>query len=114
MQICITLFFCASITLRGVTVVNIDPYSLDFVALWLANVVVGSGLILVVSAILVWVPVYDGRIANARLGPLSVVSSSSVFCAPQLSAPAYTHDCVCINLWRLIQTEMLYWSGHKS
>lgn len=77
MQICITLFFCASITLRGVTVVNVDPYSLDFVALWLANVVVGSGLILVVSAILVWVPVYDGRLANERLGPLSVVSNAS-------------------------------------
>lgn len=74
LQICITLFFCASIALRGVTVVNIDPYSLDFVALWLANVIVGSGLILVVSAILVWVPVYDGRLANQRLGPLSMVS----------------------------------------
>jgi hypothetical protein len=41
---------------------------LDFVALWLANVVVASGLILVVSAILVWVPVYDGRLAGARIG----------------------------------------------
>eukprot|EP00775_Hariotina_reticulata_P009529 gene9529-9692_t len=62
------LYLLVFITLRGVTVVNIDPYSLDFVALWLANVVVASGLILVVSAILVWVPVYDGRLAGARIG----------------------------------------------
>eukprot|EP00878_Enallax_costatus_P017918 GHUV01018840.1.p1 GENE.GHUV01018840.1~~GHUV01018840.1.p1 ORF type:complete len:411 (+),score=69.93 GHUV01018840.1:2014-3246(+) len=98
LQICITLFFCASITLRGVTVVNIDPYSLDFVALWLANVVVGSGLILVVSAILVWVPVYDGRLANQRLGSLSV-ASSSLYNAPTELLPlvgyrssGYSHD----------------------
>jgi hypothetical protein len=74
LQICITVFFCASVTLRGVTVVDANPYSLPFVCLWLANVAVGSGLILVVSAILVWVPVYDGRLANARLGGLCAVS----------------------------------------
>lgn len=67
LQVCITLFFCASITLRGVTVVNIDPFSLDFVALWLTNVVVCSSLILVVSVVLVWVPVYDGRIVAHQL-----------------------------------------------
>lgn len=66
-QVCITLFFCASITLRGVTVVNIDPFSLDFVALWATNVVVCSSLILVVSVVLVWVPVYDGRLVVAQL-----------------------------------------------
>jgi len=65
--VCITLFFCASITLRGVTVVNIDPFSLDFVALWATNVVVCSSLILVVSVVLVWVPVYDGRLVVAQL-----------------------------------------------
>jgi hypothetical protein len=75
LQICITVFFLASVTLRGVTVVDANPYSLPFVCLWLANVAVGSGLILVVSAILVWVPVYDGRLANARLGGLCAVST---------------------------------------
>jgi hypothetical protein len=69
------VFFLASVTLRGVTVVDANPYSLPFVCLWLANVAVGSGLILVVSAILVWVPVYDGRLANARLGGLCAVSA---------------------------------------
>jgi hypothetical protein len=73
-QVCITLFFCASITLRGVTVVNIDPFSLDFVALWLTNVVVCSSLILVVSVVLVWVPVYDGRHASRTLADTHLVS----------------------------------------
>jgi hypothetical protein len=73
--VCITLFFCASITLRGVTVVNIDPFSLDFVALWLTNVVVCSSLILVVSVVLVWVPVYDGRLASTHLSDSHLVSS---------------------------------------
>jgi heme/copper-type cytochrome/quinol oxidase subunit 1 len=72
--VCITLFFCASITLRGVTVVNIDPFSLDFVALWLTNVVVCSSLILVVSVVLVWVPVYDGRHASRTLADMHMVS----------------------------------------
>jgi hypothetical protein len=78
-QVCITLFFCASITLRGVTVVNIDPFSLDFVALWLTNVVVCSSLILVVSVVLVWVPVYDGRIVAHQLSETGQHVVSSLF-----------------------------------
>lgn len=58
------MFFCASITLRGVTVVATPPFSLAFVALAMANVVVVAFLIVCVSIILVWVPVYDGRSAN--------------------------------------------------
>jgi hypothetical protein len=84
LQICITVFFLASVTLRGVTVVDANPYSLPFVCLWLANVAVGSGLILVVSAILVWVPVYDGRLANARLGGLCAVSASLCAVMPMM------------------------------
>lgn len=54
--------------------VNIDPFSLDFVALWLSNVVVCSSLILVVSVVLVWVPVYDGRLVGATLNDTHTVS----------------------------------------
>jgi hypothetical protein len=64
----VSLFFCASITLRGVSVVQPDPFSLDYVALWSANVLLCCSLILLVSLILVWVPVADGRAASKRLG----------------------------------------------
>lgn len=87
LQICITVFFCASVTLRGVTVVDANPYSLPFVCLWLANVAVGSGLILVVSVILVWVPVYDGRLANTQLGGLCAVSAITDLCVPASQRP---------------------------
>lgn len=66
LQICITVFFIASIALRGVTVIFF-PFSLGFVALSLANVVVVCCLIVSVSTILVWVPVYDGRAADRRM-----------------------------------------------
>jgi hypothetical protein len=67
LQICVTVFFCSSVALRGVTVITDHPYSIAFVALSVANVVVVCFLILSVSAILVWIPVYDGRLANKRL-----------------------------------------------
>ncbi|KAF6260319.1 hypothetical protein COO60DRAFT_1685454 [Scenedesmus sp. NREL 46B-D3] len=98
LQICITVFFCASVTLRGVTVVDANPYSLPFVCLWLANVAVGSGLILVVSVILVWVPVYDGRLANTQLGGLCAASTALLNAPTELlplvgyGKAAYSHD----------------------
>ena len=81
-QICVTVFFCASVALRGVTVVTDHPYSIAFVALSLANVVMVCFLIISVSIILVWIPVYDGRLANRRIQQLQVRSSLRVLGGP--------------------------------
>jgi hypothetical protein len=86
-------------------VVNIDPFSLDFVALWLTNVVVCSSLILVVSVVLVWVPVYDGRIVAHHLSETGqhVVSlfELSLWYLGEGGARAWL-ECVCVwggGLW---------------
>jgi hypothetical protein len=61
--------FCLSVALRGVTV-RFYPYSLGFVALTVAGVVVTCALLVGVSCILGWVPVGETRAAGRNVcGP---------------------------------------------
>ena len=64
-----TLCFCFGVALRGVTVL-FYPYSLGFVALTVADVIVTCVLLVGVSFILGWVPVGETRAAGRNISLL--------------------------------------------
>lgn len=75
LQMCITVFFCASVAVRGITVL-FDPYSLGFQGSRMAHVVCVCMLVLSVAAILVFKPVYDNRVAYNRIDLLMKANSN--------------------------------------
>lgn len=68
-QLTVTICFCLSVALRGVTV-RFYPYSLGFVALTVADVVITCILLVGVSFILGWVPVGETRAAGRNIAAL--------------------------------------------
>jgi hypothetical protein len=62
----VTLCFCIGVALRGVTV-RFYPYSIGFVALTVADVIVTCVLLVSVSFILGWVPVGETRAAGRNV-----------------------------------------------
>ncbi|KIZ05681.1 hypothetical protein MNEG_2279 [Monoraphidium neglectum] len=66
LQLTVTLCFCIGVALRGVTV-RFYPYSIGFVALTVADVIVTCVLLVSVSFILGWVPVGETRAAGRNV-----------------------------------------------